>query len=121
MRTLFAFFTMYLTYVILAGAIIGTSTKRNRIELTVMAAVMPFLVVFAVVATLLGYVRTAEPCPGRLEEAELIVERKRLAMFGGTLIKPTIATSLQERYRVSLGKAADSFGSLIAHGHRKAA
>ena len=122
MRTAFAFFTMYLAYVILVGSIIGASTKRNRIPLTVMAAVMPFLVAFSVLSTLLGYVRTAQPCSGRLEEAELIVERKRLAMFGGDDIRPTIAKSLQERYCMHLGKAADLSGLIamtIAKPHKK--
>jgi hypothetical protein len=48
-----------------------------------------------------------EPCPAGLEEAELIVERQRQIMFGGTLRKPTYAASWRFAYERVLQRDTD--------------
>jgi len=42
------------------------------------------------------------PCPHGLEEAEALVERKRLLMFSGEPIRPTIASAWHRHYAMSV-------------------
>jgi|SRR5579863_2438290 len=125
MRMLLVVLSLYAAYVLLVGSVVFASTKKNRISLSALAGLMPLAFVFSVVRAfadlITGRMDSAEPCPARLEQAELLVEKTRASLFGGPVGRPSLAPMLEARYRMYLGQSTSSLKNMITMIHRNAA
>ena len=117
MHIVLGVFTIYAIYLALTVSIIATTARRNRRHLSVMAALVPFLIVGAISSTFLDLIlrRESTPgeCPARLEAAEKLIEERRIEVFNVAERDIWMATFLNERYRQHLSKQAQSMDNML--------
>jgi hypothetical protein len=98
--------TIYAIYIFGTSLLIWRYGKKDRAPLIVVAASIPILTVlsFFELGFRVLFMRSPqmEPCPDGLAETERIVEKRRLAMFGGAPIEPHIAHEWQMLYAKTL-------------------
>lgn len=113
MRFAIEILTIYAVYVFGTAMLVWRFSKRGtgRGPSIVVAAAAPALLVFVLFEiaflTVVGRRPHIEPCPDGLGEAELIVERKRLQMFGGESIKPHFASDWARLYEKTVEQDAE--------------
>ncbi len=102
MRLLIEILTIYVVYLFGTALLIWRYGKKDRAPSIVVAGVAPILFVASFVELIflavIGKSRQISPCPDGLSDAELLVERQRQQMFGGSPIEPHFASDWSRLY-----------------------
>lgn len=110
MKVFFEILAVYGVYVFGATVLIWRYTAKDRGPTTVVAWLMPFLLVATVIqGTYLLFFRKyprVRPCPIGLAEAEVVVEKRRQKMFGGERLATNFASEWARLYGVTLEQEA---------------
>jgi hypothetical protein len=111
---LFSTLTMWIiVYFAIRASIPEQGFRRT---LFVIAALLPFVLVIALVRTMFKKVEP-RPCPQALREAEKEVDDERVATFGGTAMQPSLTEAWHASYLRSLERTAEGIDRLLHH-HR---
>ncbi len=115
MRLVIEILTIYGIYFFGTSLLIWRYGRKERGVSIIVAGVMPTLVVVSVVVSLFEIFRVTvlrqspriRPYPDGLEEAELIVEKRRQQMFGGVALKPHFASDWKNFYQATIEREAE--------------
>jgi hypothetical protein len=106
MRLAIEFVSIYGLYALTAAILIWRFGLRDRVPFIIVAWLMPPMLVASILhftlRVIFGKRPRVRPCPIGLDEAEGLVERKRLEMFGGKSIQPHFATDWALLYQATL-------------------
>jgi hypothetical protein len=102
---------MYGVYLFGTSLLIWRYGRNDRGPSIVVAAVAPVLLIAALAKmlalTLVGRLPRIEPCPQGLSDAEVLVERRRLEMFGGKAVEPHFASDWARLYEKAVEEEAE--------------
>jgi hypothetical protein len=111
MKLLVEIFSVYALYAFGATVLIWRHATKDRGPTVVVAWLAPALMIAAFIEgtfRLLFRKRPkVRPCPVGLDEAELVVEKRRQKMFGGELSHPHFASDWARLYGVTLEEEAE--------------
>jgi hypothetical protein len=106
MHTFIEIVVIYGLFVLGIAMLIGNFGVKDRFPQTVVASVLPILLVCSVFeSAFLLVTRPAprvRPCPDGLDEAEAIIEKHRQEMFGGELRPTRVAPEWARLYALTL-------------------
>jgi hypothetical protein len=99
-------FTVYAIYIFGTSLLIWRYSTKERGVSIIVAGVTPILLVVSLFdllrVTLFRQSRHIRPCPTGLDEAELIVEKRRQQMFGGEALQPHFASDWTKLYQETI-------------------
>jgi hypothetical protein len=123
--------SIYIGFVLVAGSVVFVSTHRNRLSLVVIIVILPGILAFAVISTIIdfmsnGYSARTKQAVADMRNPEILaaiaeVEKKRAELFGGAVRTRNLANELRERYCIHLTRSTSSVNSFIDHHRRVAA
>ncbi len=102
--------TVVLSYLIIKLAVDDPSV---RLFFSIIAALMPFVLIAALIRMLLRWRSDTIPCPEELATVEAEIERERVEKFGGKPLNPSLSAHWQAAYLNSVKKTAVKLDSVL--------
>lgn len=111
MRLTIEILAVYAIYIFGTSALVWRYGTKDRGPLIVVTAVIPILTVVCLfevgIRAMFGKSYQMPPCPDGLADAERIIEKHRLEMFGGTPAKLHVARDWELLYAKTLEHEAE--------------